>query len=71
MKSTEEFLIPILLNMIRIPTENPTGKTKDLVDYLYTLFSSEKGFRKRIVTHVKEGVELHNLVVGNMIHLLV
>lgn len=63
MSSTEEFLIPILQNMIKIPTENPVGKTKEVVDYLYTIFPSEKGFRKRIITHEKDGVELHNLIV--------
>ena len=63
MTSTEEFLIPILQNMIKIPTENPIGETKSLVDYLYTLFPDEKGFRKRIITHQKDEIELHNLVV--------
>ena len=63
MQATEDFLIPILQNMIKIPTENPIGETKSLVDYLFSLFPNEKGFRKKIITNQKDGVELHNLVV--------
>jgi succinyl-diaminopimelate desuccinylase len=63
MPITKEFLTPILQKMIQINTENPVGKTKEIVDYIHSLFPSDKGFRKKIITNHKNEVELHNLIV--------
>ena len=63
MTISEEFLIPILQKMVSFQTENPGGTTKDIVDYINSLFPSEKGFRKENITNNKDGIELHNLIV--------
>ena len=63
MSINEEFLVPILQNLIKIPTENPPGKTREIVDYLSGLFPSEKGFRTKIIPYKHGEVELHNIVV--------
>ncbi len=38
MKITEEDVIPILKNLIKIKTENPPGKTLDAVEYIKNIF---------------------------------
>jgi len=62
-KAQREKLLYILRKLIHIPTENPLGKTDEIVDFLIKeVFREEEGFHNEIITHVKDGVELHNLV---------
>lgn len=62
-KSLKERLINILQRLVQIPTENPPGKTEELVNFLITdVFKEEEGFHNEIVTHVKNNVNLHNLI---------
>ncbi len=62
-KSLKERLLYILKKLIQIPTENPPGKTEEVVNFLINeVFSEEEGFHNEIITHIKDGVELHNLV---------
>jgi succinyl-diaminopimelate desuccinylase len=59
----KEELINILKKLIQIPTENPPGKTEEVVNFLITeVFSDKKGFHNEVITHFKNGVKLHNLV---------
>ncbi|MFW9929270.1 MAG: M20 family metallopeptidase [Candidatus Thorarchaeota archaeon] len=60
---SEEDLIKILQKLIKIQTENPNGETKSIVDYITTLFPEKQGFEKEIVTHMKNDIKLHNLIV--------
>ncbi len=61
--SLKEKLLYILKNLIQIPTENPPGKTEEVVNFLVKeVFKEEEGFRNKIITHMKNGVKLHNLV---------
>lgn len=61
--SLKEKLLYILKNLIQIPTENPPGKTEEVVNFLVKeVFKEEEGFRNTIITHMKNGVKLHNLV---------
>ncbi len=59
----KEKLIYILKKLIQIPTENPPGKTEEVVNFLINeVFREEEGFHNEVITHMKNGVELHNLV---------
>lgn len=61
--SQKEKLLNILKKLIQIPTENPPGKTQEVVTYLINeVFKEEEGFHNEVITHIKNGVELHNLV---------
>lgn len=61
--SQKEELIKILKKLIQIPTENPPGNTEEVVNYLITeVFSDKEGFHNEVITHIKNGVTLHNLV---------
>jgi succinyl-diaminopimelate desuccinylase len=63
MAISKEFLTPILQKLIQINTENPDGITKEIVDYIYSLFPFDKGFRKKIITNQKNDTEMHKLIV--------
>ena len=61
-------IISILKKLVQIPTENPPGTTKDIVEYLISnVFKEVEGFRNHVVVNRKNGVELHNLIstIGN------
>lgn len=59
----KERLTNILKKLIQIPTENPPGKTEEVVNFLINqVFREEEGFHNEVITHMKDGVELHNLV---------
>ena len=61
--SLKENLINILKKLIQIPTENPPGKTKEIINFLITeVFKEEDGFHNEIITHMKGNIELHNLI---------
>ena len=61
--SLKENLISILKKLIQIPTENPPGKTEEIVNFLITeVFKQEEGFHNEIIIHMKNNIELHNLV---------
>ncbi len=58
----------ILKKLVQIPSENPPGITKEIVNFLITeVFKKEQGFQNRVDVYIKNGVELHNLVstIGN------
>ncbi len=61
-------LIEILQNLIRFKTENPPGKTHEIIDFLISkVFKEKLGFENQIVEFKKKNVELRNLVtkIGN------
>ncbi|MFX1378829.1 MAG: M20 family metallopeptidase [Promethearchaeota archaeon] len=61
--SLKEKLIYILKRLIQIPTENPPGKTKEVVDFLVSeVFLEEEGFINEIISYRENDIELHNLV---------
>lgn len=56
-------LTSILKKLVQIPTENPPGITKEIVDYLISdVFREGDGFRNEIITHKKNNLTLHNLI---------
>ncbi|MFX1513727.1 MAG: M20 family metallopeptidase [Promethearchaeota archaeon] len=56
-------LTGILRKLVQIPTENPPGITKEIVDYLISdVFREGDGFRNEIITHKKNNLTLHNLI---------
>ena len=59
----KERLLFILKKLIQTPTENPPGKTEEVVNFLINeVFRKDEGFHNEIITHIKNGTELHNLV---------
>ncbi|MFX1234785.1 MAG: M20 family metallopeptidase [Promethearchaeota archaeon] len=63
MKSINKELTHILRRLVQIPTENPPGLTKEIVDYLVTdIFHEEDGFKNELVSYKKKNLTLHNLV---------
>ena len=66
MQLTEQFkkdILSILKNIVQIPSENPPGITKDIVEFLISnVFKEEEGYQNQIVTKKKDGVVLHNLI---------
>ena len=66
MQLTEQFkkdILSILKNIVQIPSENPPGITKDIVEFLISnVFKEEEGYQNQIVTNKKDGVVLHNLI---------
>jgi succinyl-diaminopimelate desuccinylase len=53
----------LLKDLIQIPTENPPGLTKEIVDFLTSeVLIEDQGFENKIITHNKNGNTLHNLV---------
>jgi succinyl-diaminopimelate desuccinylase len=53
----------ILKNLVQIPTENPPGKTDEIIDYLITdVFKESEGFRNEIMNYNKKDIELKNLI---------
>ncbi|MHA2398073.1 MAG: M20 family metallopeptidase [Promethearchaeota archaeon] len=53
----------ILIHLVRLPSENPPGGTKDIVRYLMLeVFREEEGFRNEVVIHKKNGLDLHNFI---------
>jgi succinyl-diaminopimelate desuccinylase len=56
-------LITILKKLVQFPTENPPGRTKEIIDYLILeVFKESEGFINEIVPYHKRDIELHNLV---------
>ena len=61
--SLKEELLYILKRLIQIPTENPPGKTIEVVNFLANeVFLEEEGFQNEIVSYIENGIELHNLI---------
>ena len=59
-----------LKDLIQIPTENPPGFTKEIVDFLTSeVLTEDQGFENKVIAHNKNGITLHNLVskigIGN------
>ncbi|MFX1288648.1 MAG: M20 family metallopeptidase [Promethearchaeota archaeon] len=53
----------ILRDLVQIPTENPPGKTDEIIDYLVSnVFREAEGFHNDIMGFNKKGVELKNLI---------
>jgi len=62
-KIDEEEIIDTLRKLVQIPSENPPGLTEDIVDFITSeILTEQKGFRNEVITHVKNGIKLHNLV---------
>jgi succinyl-diaminopimelate desuccinylase len=61
--SLKRNLIDILKKLVQIPTENPPGRTEEVVNFLINeVFKEEEGFHNEIITHMKNDVKLHNLI---------
>ena len=53
----------ILKNLVQIPTENPPGKTDEIINYLITgVFKESDGFHNEVMNYKKKDVELKNLI---------
>jgi len=53
----------ILKNLVQIPTENPPGKTDEIINYLITdIFKESDGFHNEVMNYNKKGIELKNLI---------
>ena len=53
----------ILKNLVQIPTENPPGKTDEIINYLITdIFKESDGFNNEVINYRKKGIELKNLM---------
>jgi len=53
----------ILKNLVQIPTENPPGKTDEIINYLITdIFKESDGFRNEVMNYTKKGVDLKNFI---------
>jgi succinyl-diaminopimelate desuccinylase len=62
-KIDEEEIIDALRKLVQIPSENPPGLTEDIVNFITSkILTEQNGFRNEVITHVKNGVKLHNLV---------
>ncbi|MHA1191180.1 MAG: M20 family metallopeptidase [Promethearchaeota archaeon] len=62
-KTPKEEIINSLRRLVQIPSENPPGSTEDIANFIISdILTEEVGFRNEIITHVKNGVKLHNLV---------
>jgi len=54
----------ILKNLVQIPTENPPGKTDEIIDYLTSeVLNKSDGFCNEVMSYKKKGIELKNLIV--------
>lgn len=61
--SQKDRLVYLLQKLVQIPTENPPGKTEEVVEFLITeVFKEEEGFHNELVTHLKNKIKLHNLI---------
>jgi succinyl-diaminopimelate desuccinylase len=53
----------ILKNLVRIPTENPPGKTNEIINYLVSdVFKKAEGFHNEIIKYNKKNIVLKNLI---------
>ena len=67
-KLLRDEIIFILKKLVQIPSENPPGTTKEIVNFLIAdVLKKEQGFQNQVIVSMKNGVELHNLVstIGN------
>ena len=56
-------IIRILKKLVQFPTENPPGRTKEIINYLISeVFKESDGFTNEIISYHKKDIELHNLV---------
>jgi succinyl-diaminopimelate desuccinylase len=65
---SQKRIISLLKHLIQIPTENPPGFTKEIIDYLTSeVLTEEQGFENNVIAYKKNGNTLHNLVskIGN------
>lgn len=61
--SLKNELKDILIQLVQIPTENPPGKTEEVVNFLISkVFKEEEGFNNEIIDFSKKDVKLHNLI---------
>ena len=61
--SQKDRLVYLLQKLVQIPTENPPGKTEEVVEFLITeVFKEEEGFHNEVVIHLKNKIKLHNLI---------
>jgi len=59
----KEKLTSVLKKLVQIPSENPPGKTEDIVNFLTSeVFKEEEGFKNTIHTFVKNNERLYNLI---------
>ena len=53
----------ILKNLVQIPTENPPGKTDEIINYIITdVFKESDGFHNEVMNYKKKDIELNNLI---------
>jgi succinyl-diaminopimelate desuccinylase len=63
LNSLKNELKNILIQLVRLPSENPPGKTEQIVNYLTsTVFKEKEGFQNEVVTHMKNDIKLHNII---------
>jgi succinyl-diaminopimelate desuccinylase len=61
--SSSKELVEILRNLVKIPTENPPGKTNKIIEYLISdVFRESEGFRNEVLNYTKKDIELSNLI---------
>lgn len=53
----------ILKDLVQIPTENPPGKTDEIINYLISeVFEESEGFHNEVMKYKKKDLELKNIV---------
>ncbi len=53
----------ILKDLVQIPTENPPGKTDEIIDYLISdIFKESEGFHNEVMNYKKKDITLKNLI---------
>ncbi len=66
--SSQKSIVSLLKDLIQIPTENPPGFTKEIINFLTSeVLTEEQGFENNIIAYKKDKNILHNLVskIGN------
>ncbi|MBD3253907.1 MAG: ArgE/DapE family deacylase [Candidatus Lokiarchaeota archaeon] len=67
-KISKKNLTNIVTRLVKIPSENPPGRTEEIVNYLATqVFDENEGFQNQILSYSKDDILRHCLVsqIGN------
>lgn len=62
-KTPDKEIINSLKKIVQFPSENPPGLTEDIINFIISnILTEETGYRNEIISYIKNGVKLHNLV---------